>query len=60
MSDSISLLKPADAEPPKRKLYVKPSIEKINLVPQESVLSSFCATETTDPECYEGTSHLYL
>ena len=60
MSNFNPLLNPPNADPPKRKAYVKPAIEKINLVPQESVLASICATDTLDPDCYEGSNHLYL
>jgi hypothetical protein len=42
MNESTSQSKPA--EQPKRKPYVKPSIEKIHLVPQETVLGS-CFSE---------------
>lgn len=47
MSDLNFLSKQPD--PPKRKLYQKPAIEKINLVPNEAVLGSLCLLGQDDP-----------
>lgn len=47
MSDLNFLSKQPD--PPRRKLYQKPAIEKINLVPNEAVLGSICVTDPYDP-----------
>lgn len=51
MSDLVSLPKPSN--PPRRKPYQKPAIEKINLVPNEAVLGSICVTpyDPDDPDC---------
>jgi hypothetical protein len=47
MSDIYSLSKPSD--PPRRKPYKKPIIEKINLVPNEAVLGSLCLLGQDEP-----------
>lgn len=55
MSDLNSL--PKQPDPPRRKPYQKPAIEKINLVPNEAVLGSLCF-QGSDDECVDELGQL--